>query len=253
MVNHGCHLLVIVRGSKKYTTAFLLVILMILIASCAPQGQYDIQITGSINHNLQGTMFYEGSTTGRQIYIEEIGPGEDMRVLTISFPPQETPTNLRFSSSDPVTASYHEFVGGISRQYWRNISGNLSLLQAGDVISGVIDFTAYAPDSNNSIQVYGTFDTIGLQGDSPSFGSLSSVVILLVLIAFTGFNFIFQFYVGQKVYTAEGASILKLLRGTRTFTRGWQHPELRSVMILWSILLISLILILCGFGALAIA
>ena len=253
MVTHKGRPLTIVRFARKSITIFLLLIPTILIVSCTTRGHYDIQISGSINHNLKGTLFYEGTTTGRQIYIQEMGPGEDMRVLTISFPSQETPTNLRFTSQGPVTASYQEYVGGTSRQYWRNISGNLSLLEAGDMISGVLVFTAYAPDSTESIQVNGTFEKIGFQGRSASSGSLPSLAILFVLIAFIAINFIFQFYVGQKVYAEEGASLLKTLRGTRTFIRGWQLPELRSVMILWMILLISLILILCGFGALAIA
>jgi hypothetical protein len=253
MVSHGDRPLAILRLCRKSIAIFFLLIGVTLMTACTTQGQYDIQISGSTNHDLQGTLFYESTTNGRQVYIEEIGPGDDMRVLTISFPSQETPTNLRFTSQGPVTASYHEFIGGTSRQYWRNISGNLSLLEAGDIISGVIDVTAFAPDSNNSIQVNGTFEKIGLQGSSASSVSLSSIAILLLLMILVGVNFIFQFYVGQVVYAEEGASMLKCLRGTRTFIRGWQQPQLRSVMILWSSLLISLILILCGLGALAIA
>ncbi len=240
-------------ATRKFITNFLLGVSVVLLGSCTKHGLFDIQISGSVNHILKGSLIYESTQTGRQLYIQETGPGENIRVLTISFPTQETPTNLPLTTQGPVTASYFEFVDGISRQYWRNVAGNLSLLEAGDPISGVIDFTAFAPDSNESIHVTGTFEGISFQGQSNSFGNFAFVGIILGLILLIGFNFIIQFYVGQRVYTAEGTSILKSLRGTRTFIRGWQKPELRTAMVLWSVVLVSVLLILFLFGAMAVS
>ena len=247
------YLLSMALGTRKFITNFLLGVSIVLLSSCTKQGQFDIQITGSVNHILKGSLIYESTQTGRQLYIQETGSGENIRVLTISFPTQESPTNMRLTTQGPVTASYFEFIDGISRQYWRNVSGNLSLYEAGNPISGMVDFTALAPDSNDSVRVTGTFEGISFQGQSSSFGNTAFVGIILGLILLISLNFIIQFYVGQRVYAAEGTSTLNSLRGTRTFIRGWQIPELRTAMVLWSVVLVSLLLILCLFGAMAVS
>jgi len=63
-------------------------------------------------------------------------------------------------------------------------------------------------------------------------GGLLCLFGLLVLA-----NLIFQFTVGSRVYAGQRQIWLRSLRGTPTFIRGWKDPELRRLMVLWTILL----------------
>jgi hypothetical protein len=63
-------------------------------------------------------------------------------------------------------------------------------------------------------------------------GGLLCLFGLLVLA-----NLIFQFTVGSRVYAGQRLVWLRSLRGTPTFIRGWKDPELRRLMVLWTILL----------------
>ncbi|MDZ7843919.1 MAG: hypothetical protein U5K99_03845 [Anaerolineales bacterium] len=72
-------------------------------------------------------------------------------------------------------------------------------------------------------------------------GGLLCIFGLLILA-----NFVFQFTVGARVYAGQRFVWLRSLRGTPTFIRGWQNPDLRRLMILWSILLGVLGLLIAG-------
>lgn len=78
-------------------------------------------------------------------------------------------------------------------------------------------------------------------------GGLVCIFGLLILA-----NFVFQFTVGSRVYAGRRLVWLRSLRGTPTFIRGWQDPDLRRLMILWSILLGVLGLLIAGLVILSI-
>lgn len=65
-------------------------------------------------------------------------------------------------------------------------------------------------------------------------------------------NFIFQFTVGSRIYAGQRMIWMRSLQGTRTFIRGWRDPDLRRLMVLWSILLGFLLLLLAGLFILSI-
>jgi hypothetical protein len=66
-------------------------------------------------------------------------------------------------------------------------------------------------------------------------------------------NFACQIFVANKVF--EGAQVVRgILRGTRTFIRGWKQADelgIRNVMIFWSALLSVLLLVIGAFLILA--
>ncbi len=60
-------------------------------------------------------------------------------------------------------------------------------------------------------------------------------------------NFACQIYVATKVF--EGSQVIwGIVRGTRTFIHGWKRADelgIKDIMIFWSILLATLLLIIC--------
>jgi ABC-type multidrug transport system permease subunit len=79
---------------------------------------------------------------------------------------------------------------------------------------------------------------------------------LLWLFAIVGFallivaNFACQVYVSNKLYDEGGAGqvIIGVLRGTNTFIRGWRQANelgIRTLMIVWSIVIALLVLLVC--------
>jgi len=79
---------------------------------------------------------------------------------------------------------------------------------------------------------------------------LNSVFIFIFILLLIG-NFVCQIYVAVCLYAQHGAFavINGIIRGTRTFSYGWQGAnllEIRPVMILWSFILTALTLQVCG-------
>lgn len=226
-----------------------------LLAGCSSQtSDFDISITGAVNRDFTGAeIFYEGSPAGRQIYVQKTGPGDDIQVLILEMSVEITPGTYQIASSGPMSASYFDFVDGVSNRFDRDVGGSISIRQAEGGFSGEMEFTAYASFSQDSIRVVGNFDKIpyGSEGNGGSSETISSAVLFLGLIVLVLTNFFIQFYVGSKVYATEGMGVLRALRGTRTFMRGWQMPELRKVMVIWSTVLVLLLFLLLLVGVVA--
>lgn len=220
-----------------------------LVACSSPDAGFEISITGAVNRDLTGARaYYEGTPSGRQLYIEKQGPGEDIQVLTIEFPSNFEPGTYTIGSTGFISGVYFEFVGGVSSQFRRNVNGSATFSELGGEFSGQVDFIASAPFSEDTIRVVGTFADIPYHSGVASGSTVSGAAIIGGLVLLLAVNLLLQFIVGAKVYASEGGGMLKSLRGTRTFIRGWQIPEIRSIMLIWSLLLLLLILIL-GFLA----
>ncbi len=225
-------------------------VLFLCLVACSPQGaDFEVNITGAVNRNLEGaTVYYEGTSSGRQLYIEKHGSGGDIQVLTIGLPAYVPPGTYTIATTGQVSAAYFEFVDGVSSQFERNVSGTAVIHEGDGAFSGEVNFYASAPYSQDSVQVVGSFNQIPYGAQGSSTGSLATPLLICGLVALLLINLVLQFYVGSKVYAGEGGSILRSLGGTRTFIRGWQLPEIRSIMLIWSLFLLLLILIL-GFLA----
>ena len=244
-----------VRFPLRSAGALMLVVLACtLLTACslfgAGQGRYTIQVDGAVQRDLSGgQIFYEPISTGRQLYIQKMGPGDDIIVLMILMPQAPSSTSYSLSSNGPLRAEYFEAVGGVSRQFRQNVNGTLTFTQGGDLVSGTLDFTSDGlyEAAGQTIHVTGTFSNIplagsGVQSGGGLSGSLAGLMMLCMLTVMVLANFGFQFYVGRMVYQSEGSWVLRSLRGTRTFIRGWSIPDLRLTMIAWSIDIAGLLL-----------
>jgi hypothetical protein len=229
-------------------------LLLLLLAACAAPRTYRFTVSGAVARTLSGgEVHLEDAAGGKQIYIQQSGPGEDIKVLIVPLPPAARAGSYAIADLGPGAAAYFEYVDGVSRRYDRAVRGTLSLTEAGDAFSGTIDVVAYAPLSEETVHIAGSFDGISRTGAAqggvrPDVASAAAICGLgaLVLLSFGC-----QFYVGQRVYAGQDMALLRSLRGTRTFIRGWRDPALRTVMAAWSILLVGLLLLLCLLGALA--
>jgi hypothetical protein len=241
-----------VQALKRWT--FVLGIAF-LLAGCSSQNlDFDISITGAVDRDFSGAeIFYEGSPGGRQIFVQKTGPGEDIQVLVVGMPVDVAPGAYEIATSGQMNASYYDFVDGVSNRFDRDVRGSINIRQAEGGFSGEIEFYAYAPFSQDTIQVVGNFNNIpySSEGKSASSGTIFSAALVFGLIVLVLANFFIQFYVGSKVYATEGMGVLRALRGTRTFMRGWQIPELRKVMVIWSAILVLLLFLLLLVGVVA--
>jgi hypothetical protein len=245
--------------STKLTRLIVLALLFLPLAACRSAGEASITVSGAITRDLSNAdINYETTPGGKQLYVQQTGPDGDIQVLTIELPTDDAPGDYPVTSSGTVAAGYFESVDGVSRMYDTNVQGTLIISEAGDVFSGNITFTASGTPANTAegetVMVAGTFSGIpaeGVGGGSP-LGGLAGLIVILILVVLVAINFAFQFYVGSRVYAAEGATLVRSLRGTRTFIRGWRDPDQRSMMIAWSIALVGLLLFLCMIGAMAV-
>ena len=70
----------------------------------------------------------------------------------------------------------------------------------------------------------------------------ASMLVILIIS-----NFICQIYVATKVF--EGFQVIRgIVRGNRTFIHGWKRANelgIKDIMVFWSIVVASLVLIIC--------
>jgi hypothetical protein len=263
----------------RWLAVTLLAAVLALAAGCAPPRveAISIGITGASQADLSGAeVYYETAPGGRHIYVQQAGPGDDLRVIDIGVPANPQPGQYALTNVGETYAGYYEVVSGVSRQFTQNVSGTLTLDAVQPGLSGSFAFTASTPSGpGETITASGTFQDLPLvvipgteptatvalaptPTQAPPAGATAptpggaeaaaqaprSPLPLYVALCMVGLlvvaNFGFQFYVGSVVYALEGGTLLRSLRGTRTFIRGWADPDLRTVMIAWTLVLIGL-------------
>jgi hypothetical protein len=256
---------------NPYLIISLLVVVMLAACSSPAPVQYHIEVTGDVNRVFEGgEIFLEDTPSGKQIWIQKKGRGEEMQVVQVSLLKTVQEGEYIIYPNTPVIAGYLEDIDGVSEVYDVNPMGKITFQREGDTLRGTIDFTAQALWGDGSVHVVGEFWDIPYQetrptnktGDTISSGMTeekasaadtpSTNVSKFVTGAFTcafGFfliaNFVIQFYVGRRVYASSGMTWLRSLNGTRTFLRGWQDESLKPVMVAWSVLIGVLGIALC--------
>ena len=213
----------------------------------SPTYQYNVTVHGAINRTISQKEFYlEPIGNGQEhIYIQEMGPGDDIKVLDIAFPEDSQSGNYQLTSSGPASVGYYEVVGGVSRQFHENVKGNVIVNRSEQTVSGSFNFVAQEPLSGDSVQITGDYvfeKPVPVLQQLPSDTSGPSPVneqfFTFVFVVLAVLQFIIQFYVGGVVYKGQNLSLLRAMSGRRTFALGWRDPSLREVMFVWSFILI---------------
>lgn len=262
---------------RKLGTILVIAVAALVLAGCTAGGsRYAATVSGAVNHDLSGGQVYyepvgayvvdgERVSSGRQIYLEKAGAGDNHHVLTILLPSSPLHDGV-YSIGGPYSTSnlyagrpaaeYFDATDGVSRIFNRDVEGRMVVEgDAGGALTASFTFSATAENSDDHVTIEGEFRNLpydgaavgGMSGGGRA-AALGVVLILLVLIVA---NFAFQFYVGSRVYAAEGGAAFRSLRGTRTFIRGWRLEELRLVMVAWSVALAGLLLLVCLLGVAA--
>ncbi|MCK4489678.1 MAG: DUF308 domain-containing protein, partial [Anaerolineales bacterium] len=247
---------------------------------CSPSGprpEYHLEISGAVNRTLSGgQLFFERTETSNQIWIQQPGSGTDHTVLDIHLPLNLQTGTHQISSQSPVEVDYQQRVDQISRFFVDDEWGTITLQVDDNGLSGTLDLAIfervpfYAPDPNTGYREYiyikgevwnlpyKNLDTEDLSRISPlidqtlsepennQLADLVGLGLISFIVGLVLVNFVFQFYVGARVYAGKGIFWLRSLRGTATFIHGWQTPKLRPLMILWSILLGVLLFLIFG-------
>ena len=239
-----------------FTKLVIFIISLVIISGCAsasvqqtssPTYQYSVTVQGAVNRTITQKEFYlEPIVNGREhIYIQEMGPGDDIKVLDIAFPESPQSGNYQLTSNGIASVGYYEVVGNVSRQFHENVNGSFEVNRSGQVISGSFDFVAQEPLSNESIRVFGEYvyekpvpvqQALPLGASEPS--PVNEKFFTLVFVVLAVLQFIIQFYVGGVVYKGQNLSLLRAMSGRRTFALGWRDPSLREVMFLWTLVII---------------
>lgn len=198
---------------------------------------------GAVNRAISQKEFYlEPVGEGREhIYIQEVGPGNDIKVLDITFPQSSQSENYRLSSSGPANVGYYEVVGNVSRQFHENVQGTLVVNRSGQTISGSFNFVAQEPMSGESVRIIGEYD-YQIQVDVPQQNPMASprfneTFLTIIFGTLAMLHFIIQICVGKIVFEGQSMSILRAL-SRRTFILGWRNPSLREVMFVWTFVLV---------------
>lgn len=253
----------------KPSKLILFVLLPLFLGSYMPKPEtlalsyhYTVTVSGAVNRQINQKEFYlEPAGEGLEhIYIQELGPGEDIKVLDIVFPKSDQSETYQLTSDKPANGAYFEFVDNVSRQFHDNVEGTLTVNQSGRMVSGSFNFIAQEPLSNEWVRVIGEYEferpveapeTPPLDAPyqnteiSPGFNEGLFVLIFGVLVFL---NFVIQTYIGRIVYAGQSLWVLRVFRSTRTYILGWRDPSLRDVMFVWTlvILLISGVILLYG-------
>jgi hypothetical protein len=236
---------------KKHLNFILIMLSVLLFGGCTPKAtastssyQYGITVQGAVNRTILQKEFYlEPIGEGREhIYIQEMGPGDDIKVLDIAFPQSTQSGNYQLSSTGPANVGYYEVVGNISRQFHENVQGTLVVNRSDQTVSGSFDFVAQEPLSGESVRIVGEYvyqkqiDTPQQNPTAPS--EFNETFFTIVFGVLAVLQFIIQFYVGGTVFKGQNLSVLRSLSGRRTFALGWRDPSLREVMYVWTFVLI---------------
>jgi hypothetical protein len=236
------------RKTLKQITVPARLLLILLLTACIPGSQAAVRITGAVERDLSNAqVFYEETPSGRQIYLHQVGPGQDLMVLDVSFPGELAPAPYPVTSNGPVSASYYEYVNDVSRRFDAHVQGTLTVHRADDRFSGELALSALpATGDAEPIGIIGSFRGIpfnraGTLGPQ-AVGTLLTLVLMVAFGVLLVINLGLQFYIGRRVYGTDGGWAWRSLRGTRTFIRGWRDADQRSVMTLWSLALVTLLL-----------
>lgn len=240
----------------KQPTLTFLILSLLTIVGCAPkqnnQGQqnsqcrYNVTVQGAVNRQITQKEFYLEAVGEEQehIYIQEMGPGNDIKVLEIVFPKASESTTYQLTSNDSAKGGYYEVVGNVSRQFHENVKGTLVVNRSEQGVSGSFDFVAAEPLSGQTVRINGGYELQRAVAVPENITQkplkVNTNLLLWTFWILIALNFVFQIYVGNIVYEGQGMSLLRSFRGTRTFILGWRDPTLREVMIVWSILLLAL-------------
>ena len=229
-------------------TAGLVMILMLAGCSLRQGKHFAMQVGGAVQRDISGEQIYY---EGRQIYIESKGTGGDIIVILVNLPQDPTRATYGMAPNGPASGEYFEAIGGVSRQFYSDVRGTLTLTEVGRQVSGTVDFRVSGRNNGQpeTVSVTGTFSNVPTGPTSSD--TLAAALLVGVLGSLVILNFVMQFHVGRVVYAAEKGWAWRSLRGTRTFIRGWRHPQLRMVMLAWSLVIGGMLLFVLVLGVAA--
>jgi len=208
----------------------------------------------------KGVLDFREDPPDYEIFIQQQGGGSVYQVLIIILPTGLQSGSYNIDTDGPVHVSYFESSDQVTRIFTDHEKGVINLSVIDNTLTGTFDLTVVnKSEASELISITGKIWDIPIQYEGgyiepvsdqtsiPSNGSILSSLAGLGLICFVGLlvlaNFIFQFYIGSKVYAGQGSTWLRSLRGTATYIRGWKLPEARQTMIIWSIILGLLLLV----------
>lgn len=272
--------------AKALLTPILHLWLAVGCTAFSSSGQHTTTVTGTVETDLSGgKIYYEflpGSETGGAVYlegriliVEQVIAGK-VHSIHVTLPPGVAPgeydiisptTDQAIIDSGTPRAQYSIVSPGQLAMFSRDVRGWLAISEGGETLSGSLEFTAHEFITDGEVTVSGRFDQLAYSvrphtpvkvprqaaSTTPSGGGLPAqltpVIGIMILVALVLINFVFQFWVGSQVY--EQGVVIQSLRGTRTFIRGWRQPELRGIMVGWSVDLVLLLIAFCWLGVLA--
>lgn len=242
------------------------VLAVLLTAGCLVSGsnpEFSYQVHGAVERQISGRQVSIEEKQGRnQITLGKRLLNGETRELFLILPENPQPGTLKVGDQDPASLGYLEVNQEMVNFYLTNDQGQATLQQDNGLLK--IDFQATIEAQNQperEIIITGEVRNLPYRIASGTFvrqpeeqispggeglptlvgGGLVCILGLLILA-----NFVFQFTVGSRLYAGQRFIWLRSLRGTPTFIRGWQNPDLRRLMILWSILLGVLGLLIAG-------
>lgn len=270
---------------RKLGTILVIAVAALVLAGCAAGGsRYAATVSGAVNHDLGGGQVYyepveayvvngERVAPTRQVYLEQPGPGDDHHLLILTLPGSGLRAgqwSIAGPNAGPVpymvlpSAEYFDATGGVSRIFNQEVTGQLIVEDSpGDALTATFTITATAENSDDRVTIEGHFDgvpytgvavggsTAGGRTPRRAVGTAASALVLGLFGLLVVANLAFQLYIGSKVYAGQGAAVLRSLRGTRTFIRGWQLEDEQLVMVAWSVALAGLLLLVCLLGVAA--
>ena len=239
--------------------------LISLLPACsrdaAPAEKFHAQITGTKNLTLSGEYAAINGHDGK-LYLQLLSRNEPERSIIIHLPAAITAGEYIIYPHTPVTAAYKHQPGKNWETFDENPRGKVKFQKKDDLWQGSFDFTVQ--NEQDSIHVTGTFRDASSVGDFPDIRETpviivqptqfrrSNTAILLrifgvILTPMLFFACIaFQIYIGNRVFASARTPRLHALNPFCTYIRGWQDPTLRTMMVIWSVLIFLLGLGLCA-------